>query len=432
MNYFGKPYLLIFLLLFIFCLGQANGQLSNLGKPKFTACLLEPPAKVLFQYKKIAVLDFKSIDDNEPGTGDGAKIADYLTKWLLEEARGKNDDLVHTKGGTTKVFEVMDRSNVIATLKENPQLGDEVDENEAVEIGKILGVDAVIIGNCSYTSKDDLDRYLSKETYYYTRKRTVEAEARINIVDVATGEFVGSSNGKNSQTDSKIETGGYPSEGAVDSEETLANTGYHIIASQLATYLCPRYVTRTYMIKNLNIKKYKQRAKGAREQLQLNNIEPAYQLYEAIFSEDNYNPKAAYNLGVIFEVGGDYNNASKYFDIAHQLDGEDKFYDEALARIKRRIEAVKELESFGIRIIPYTFETGNREELLRAKVKIKGAKKDRTPIFQDSSEHSSVIKRVPGGMEFSVINTQEDWILIDLAIGDETGYVRLKDVKTGQ
>ena len=196
----------------------------------------------------------------------------------------------------------MDRSNIAAMLQKHPQLGDEIDENEATEIGKILGVDAVIIGNCSYNWKDDTDlsTYTDKKgntSRTYSRNRKLNAEARMSVVDVSTGEFIGSSNGSAEKEASARSSSGYPSANKVKAPEKLAQEAYRVIAYRLANYLAPVYYTRKFTLERVKIKDYKERAKDATDQLRLNNLEPAFQLYNAIYKEDNYNPKVAYNLG---------------------------------------------------------------------------------------------------------------------------------------
>jgi len=405
--------------------------------PKFSACILHPPQKQYPHIKKIAVLDFKSANNNEEGLGDGAKVADYLTKILVDEKRGTIPTKTHFTGGTTKVFEVMDRSNITAMLQKHPQLGDEIDENEATEIGKILGVDAVIIGNCSYNWKDDTDMstYTDKKgrtsrTYY--RNRKLNAEARMSVVDVSTGEFIGSSNGSAEREASAHSSSNYPSVNEVKAPEKLAQEAYRVIAYRLANYLAPVYHTRKFSLERVKIKDYKERAKDAIDQLKLNNLEPAFQLYNAIYEEDNYNPKVAYNLGTIYEASSNYPKALELYQTAHQLDKDEELYDQALARAKAGMDMLSYFDTIGIQIQAREFDPGNKEVLLREKVKIKGKRKDRKLVYKEPNESSTVVQEVPGKMEFSVIEKTEDWILLDLKIGGKKGYILRKDVKEGK
>ena len=69
--------------------------------PKFSTCILHPPQKQYSNVQKIAVLDFKSANNDQQGVGDGAKIADYLTKLLVDEDRGIKSTKTHFTGGLT-------------------------------------------------------------------------------------------------------------------------------------------------------------------------------------------------------------------------------------------------------------------------------------------------------------------------------------------
>ncbi len=405
--------------------------------PKFSACLLHPPQKQYPHIKKIAVLDFKSANNNEEGLGDGAKVADYLTKILVDEKRGMVPSKVHFTGGTTKVFEVMDRSNITAMLQKRPQLGDEIDENEATEIGKILGVDAVIIGNCSYSWKDDTDvsSYTDKKgrtSRTYFRNRKLIAEARMSIVDVSTGEFIGSSNSTSEKEASARSASGYPSVNDVKSPQELAQEAYQSIAYGLANYLAPVYYTRKFTLERVRIKDYKERAREATEQLKLNNLEPAFQLYYAIYEEDNYNPKVAYNLGTVYEASANYSKALELYQTAHQLDKDEELYDQALVRAKAGTNMLAYFENINTPIEAREFTPGDKEVLLREKVVIKGKRKERKLVYKEPDETSLVVQEVPGKMEFSVIEKTEDWILLDLEIGDRQGYILRKDVREGK
>jgi len=440
MNYLARKLnLLLTVGLLIISTSYSNyAQILGINfSPKFSTCILHPPQKQYSNVQKIAVLDFKSANNDQQGVGDGAKIADYLTKLLVDEDRGIKSTKTHFTGGTTKVFEVMDRSNIAAMLQKHPQLGDEIDENEATEIGKILGVDAVIIGNCSYNWKDDTDlsTYTDKKgntSRTYSRNRKLNAEARMSVVDVSTGEFIGSSNGSAEKEASARSSSGYPSANKVKAPEKLAQEAYRVIAYRLANYLAPVYYTRKFTLERVKIKDYKERAKDATDQLKLNNLEPAFQLYNAIYEEDNYNPKVAYNLGVIYEASANYPKALELYQTAYQLDKDEELYDQALARAKEGMDMLAYFEKIGVQIQAREFEVGDAEVLLREKVKIKGKRKDRKLIYEKPDENSAVVQEVPGKMEFSVIEKTEDWILLDLKIGDKRGYVLRKDVKEGK
>jgi len=412
--------------------------LQDLGlkKSDFKVCLLAAPEKLYPNIRSIAVLDFKTNDGEESGLNSGAKIADFITHNLVDEERGIVKSRTHISGVNTKIYDVMDRSSVMAILNENPNLKSDISENEAKRIGELLGVDAVIIGNATYKYVDDKSSssYRSEGKTYttYEISRKLTAEARMSIVDVATGEFIGAKSGSQTKKDSKSSSKGYPSATSLSPPTKLAESAFRDIAYYLCNYMSPYFYSTKLPIENIKIKEYKQRAKDAREQMKLGNIAPAFQLYNAIYTKDEYNSKAAYNLGLLYEAVGDFINAKKYFDIAQTLKEENKSYEFALKRTEKEIKIIEDLAQFGISIEQYSFEAGNSEKLLRKKVKIRGDKSNRKPIYKEASLDSNILKKVPGTTEFSVIENLGDWFLIDLKLNNETGYVFIKDVKVGK
>src|SRR5437763_1348740 len=122
--------------------------------------VLVPPEQILPGVKKVAVLDFA-------GQGaDGRSFADVLTSKLFEKQRGIQDirttslfgAIKHTQegktlqqGAFTDVFTLIERSRLAQVLQEQrlAQSG-LLDEAQAAQVGKILGVDAIVVGTVSF------------------------------------------------------------------------------------------------------------------------------------------------------------------------------------------------------------------------------------------------------------------------------------------
>src|SRR6266516_608372 len=141
--------------------------------------VLVPPEQILPGVKNIAVLDF-------PGQGaDGRAFADLLTSKLFEKQRGiqliRTTSLFgarsHTQEGTTlqqgaftDVFVLIERSRLAQVLQEQrlAQSG-LLDEAQAAQVGKILGVDAIVVGTVSFTVTDQPSR--EERTYTENRRQ---------------------------------------------------------------------------------------------------------------------------------------------------------------------------------------------------------------------------------------------------------------------
>lgn len=84
------------------------------------------------------------------------------------------------------------------------------------------------------------------------------------------------------------------------------------------------------------------------------------------------------------------------------------------------------LASTGITIPKHDWQ-GN-PDALAAKITTIGTKADRLNVYENSSQTSQIIAKVPGSTEFIVIQKETDWLLIKL-LGEKKGYINKKDIK---
>ncbi len=145
-------------------------------------------------------------------------------------------------------------------------------------------------------------------------------------------------------------------------------------------------------------------------------------MYEA----DSYNPKTAYNLGVLYEIVGAYEEAAEYYGIAYELDYINEVYQKASKRAKSGIALNTYLEDIGHPIQPYSFTGGGNA--LAERVKIRGSSADRVEVYLFPDKSSEVVAKVPGGLEFKVLGEEGKFIEIQLR-GSKTGYIPKSDVK---
>ena len=119
--------------------------------------------------QRVAVLPFSE----GPGArGSAETVTGYITSELLSLGR----------------FQLIERSELKALLDERDlQAADLVDSSQAAELGKILAVDAVVIGTVTEYDED-------RESYnvYVTRVpvTTYKVGATLRMIDVATGEII--------------------------------------------------------------------------------------------------------------------------------------------------------------------------------------------------------------------------------------------------
>jgi hypothetical protein len=115
--------------------------------------------------KRIAVLNFEPAAESPQS---GATLAGVFERFLLEER-----------------YQVVDRAKVEKILKEQHfQLSGAVDPSQAVEIGKILGVDALLFGNVTTFRQSEKSVYLvdtvstRQEPIVLKQKRTVVKDGK--------------------------------------------------------------------------------------------------------------------------------------------------------------------------------------------------------------------------------------------------------------
>ncbi len=161
----------------------------------FLACscaFAQQPAK-----RKVAVLDFQY------GTVMSSVQAIFGTSQDI--GRGISDLLVDRflKDGTYRVIERRDINKVLQ--EQNFSNSDRADANTAAKIGRVLGVDAIVIGDITQFGRDDhhtgaggvlsrWDRYGVGNVGVHKAKAIVAVTAR--LIDVNTGEILASESGK--------------------------------------------------------------------------------------------------------------------------------------------------------------------------------------------------------------------------------------------
>jgi len=151
------------------------------------------PAPATSARRRVAVLDFDYATVHSSVTGlygsdvdVGKGVATVLVSELV-------------RNGT---YTVMERAEVDRILSEqNFQQGARADASTAAKLGRLLGVDAIIIGSITQFQREDknINLGLRKET-----KATVAIDAR--IVQIGTGEILGVAQGKGESKRARMKT----------------------------------------------------------------------------------------------------------------------------------------------------------------------------------------------------------------------------------
>jgi tetratricopeptide (TPR) repeat protein len=408
--------------------------------------VLVPPEQILPGVKKVAVLDFA-------GQGaDGRSFADVLTSRLFEKQRGIQDIRTtslfgirsHTQegktfqqGAFTDVFALIERSRLAQVLQEQrlAQSG-LLDEAQAAQVGKILGVDAIVVGTVSFTLTDQTSR--EERTYtenrrQYTRyvsclQREGLMKVHARVVSAASGQVLGS---VDRPLPIKLKHCA-DEEGVLPTPQSVAEASSHDLAEAIANYLAPHFELREFELEKIRNKQFEGLGERAAEFAEALRVDEAYAIYKSIHDQDAYSPEVLVDLGILNEVVGNWRQAKEFYDQAFQLKKSDD-YKRGLDRMTRSLSFRDALAQLGVVIQEHTFAAA-AEDVARATanvVEIRGGGEDRIPIRAQPDDHSEVVASVPGGVTFQVVREQGDWFRIKL-LGGKEGYVQKDKAKLRQ
>ncbi|MBS4058202.1 MAG: hypothetical protein KGZ82_12855 [Bacteroidales bacterium] len=397
--------------------------------------VIKAPVKQYDNVRKIGVLDF---------TGNrraGSVLSDYIIADLLSESRGiedlksgfmgmgkKVEGVTYIKGFKTDMYTVVERSQIEQVLKEQRiGLSGLIDENTAAQVGKLLGLDVILIGDVEYDVKNEYpsSNYVgfdgkSKTTYCHVRSVTVQAS--LKIISVETAIIIGTETSRVSSQDKKCDE----EKSSIATEEQLLNSCLKKSARTFVDYFTPGFQLMRYDLERIKLKELKKQADEASNFIENGNIDRALPLFYAIYEADSYNPKAAYNLAALYEMVGSFDEALEYYTIASNLEPANTLYTDGLHRAKSGVAIAGFLESIGRPLQKYEFNASTAD-LMAKRIKIKGKSSDRVEVRDLPVKNGKVIARVPGGLEFPMIEQKGEWFRIKLPDGKE-GFVHRSDV----
>ena len=430
--------------------------------------ILTPPEQILEGVQKIAITDFavtssydeqtkpggsKNIDkilttiervsdksrkdEPQPFPDAGKKLADLLISKLVEADRGVRDvgsgflglgrkeGRSFQQGARTNVFVVVERERLDQVLKEM-ELGQTglIDESQVGEVGKLLGVDAIITGQVNAACKDSWGKETRtrkknkvEEKYeVWCNSRVATASTTIRIVDVETGQLIGTREASNKQELKKCE-GDYGTD-LPPANQTI-DVCLQNIAGQLINYFMPRFEQKKFDFAKVETKEFKRQAELAKKSIEAYALDDAFIQYSAILDQDPYNHAALYNIGMLHEVVGNYKQAVEKYNMAAQLVSKEDKYRKAVQRVDKQERFWAQLRALGVELIEHDFSASEEEKTAAVlpRVKISGSGSDRVELRAEPSQASQVVLRVPGGIELEVIAVAGDWYNVKLLDG---------------
>ncbi len=409
---------------------------------KVKCFVIVPPEQVLSGVTRIAVLDFEGERDA------GKNFSNYLISKLLQKDRGiqdiktgflglggKVEGKTMQDGTFTNIFEVVERSRLMQVVDEQKLgLSGLLNQTQATQLGELLGVQAIVMGNVTSTHEES--NYQENRTYkrdgkkvterVNCRKRKVNVTVRARVISSETGQIIGSTEASHALDDKKCDK-------EIANLKTIAQMTdecLDILGGSIANYIAPHYEYQDYELEKYKVDKYDKMAERAAELAEDMDIDESWVIYKSIYDKDPYSPKLLFNLGVLNEVVGNYEDALEFYQMASQLRQEDN-YDKAARRVEKNVKFAESLAQIGVTIQKHEFSASAQEkaQVLAKKVEIKGSREDRVPILLEPRDASEVVTRVPGGVTFTVVKREGNWLKLKL-LGGQEGYIQADKVKT--
>lgn len=429
---FKSSQLIYFVLLFCFFFSPFQKVKSQ----EIQSFVITPPEKVLPNVKKIAILNFENFDKNPwYDTYGGAAFVDYLTAKFLDDTRGihavsgglfsnKKEGKTFIKSSGINSLQIVEREQLNKILNEKNLAGNvSLSENQAAEIGKVLGIDVLIMGTIkhNYTSNRTYS-YLNDGSKYYTTENNCISEAFIKIVSVENAQIIASKTYKRSVVDKQSGS----NEINVLKFDQLAEINLKNLAFDVTTLIAPYYSLYNSYFEKIKVKEFKDKASDINVYFENGDLKSVYNLNKAIYDADNYNAESAANIARLHYMTGGYKDAAEWIAIAYEIDS--KKYGQVNEGYKACANWGNILNDLGVQIEKYDFSMTNNSDLLADKITTKGKKADRYDVYEKPDQTSTVVTKIPGDTEFVVIKKVDNFVLIKL-LGGKEGYIPNVNVK---
>ena len=405
--------------------------------------VLQPPGQVLPGVKKIAILDFK---DHYGSTLDehyvaSASFSHHLTQALFDKARGitdvrtallfKKEGRTYLSGARTDIYTLIGREELDHIVKEqNLGASGLVDETQAASIGKLLGADAILVGDImlsvrgAQSTGSDYDPYGKRTVSVPCFTRTAIATVNMKGISVTTGAILCTKAAQTTAEDKKCGSD-LPK---VETALSLIDRCLVSAADELASAIAPRFVENKNNLRDVDVKAYKDIGKKARQDAENGKLDEAYAGYAAIIKDDPYNDAVIFNMGVLNEVVGNYQDAQECYQKAVGIrpNGD---YSKALDRCRRMNEYSPSLIESGVSIDRHTFDiTDAKVAGAGERARLKGDGSERIPLYTIADQGSPVVVKVPGGIELEVVEKSGDWLRVKTVDG-KVAFLRKEDVR---
>ncbi|MFC1888931.1 SH3 domain-containing protein [Thermodesulfobacteriota bacterium] len=346
--------------------------------------------------------------DGDP-TGGGAKS--LLSSLILEEDRGEKT-----------------KSSLLSTKLRTLEQG--LVTNPYTVIEDRVSADAIIGGDAS-ASPVTRKKYteIREEIYYEKNSKGEKVKKKRKVRYYCVEVYASVSMALNSiRTADSVKLGEYST--AYEYDKTFcSDEGYPAtktnaeiiggLTSNCVHGLVNKF-TPHYEIFTIKLKKHKT-IKDANKIAKKGDYDFAMAKYLDAYKNDEYNSQAIYNIALLHDLHGNYDQAMTFYQKAENIATDDA-YISAMSHLDARKAQVDKLEQMGMELITHDFKAVACNQFC-----VKGSNKKRYPIYTSPNKKASVVKNVPGGMRLEPIEEEDKWIKVRLK--DETeGWMERKSV----
>ncbi len=415
--------------------------------------VLEAPELLMPGVKSIAILDFESRGTyawhrSTFGQDFSNALVDQLSnsrrgiepvcikkappwKWPLLIAMGRDiceeyrEGVTYQRGAYTNIFNLTERSQLNAILKEaGLTVEGLIDENTAIRLGKLLQVQALVMGTLRYDySTKRVKQERSDDRYVWCEKRVFTIRANVRFVSTETGSILGTANIKK-----EIEDEDCPDRSDVQrSIDDVLQDGIVSLSGLVASHFAPTFVAPEYELEKIKEKRFKKRGKAAEELVKKLKLEEAYCIYKKINDEDEYLHRNLYNLGVLNEIAGNFTVARQFYEDALSLEAGKYEYERRLRKMDQIIAYLEKLQMIGVNIEMHPLSTcDSRVTTIAGRVKTKGKRKQRWALYTEPVKNSKVVARIPGELTLEFTEKRGSWYKVK--VKRKTGWIHKDNV----
>jgi len=261
-------------------------------------------------------------------------------------------DRLVSKLVNNKYYTIIERKQIAKILEEQAlALSGVIDSDKAVEVGRLLGAEGMVMGSGTYSVQDrgKWETYKEKkvEKKRYRVYRQVDTQITFKIVNITTGKIIASQTNRAStgKTNNRYSGTGKDEQEAFKNApdwRQIVDGQVEQILNRTIQQIAPHYVMERREIEEGESDQMEAAVEYAKRDL----WDDAKEVWEMVIADPSAEKEdrvaATHNIGLYYELNGLLDVAEEYFDKAFKMSGDSKYLD-ARARVDRRRKELERL-----------------------------------------------------------------------------------------